>query len=235
MLNMNKSLLNISNGLLLATSLFCASCGKSDRQSAEDLLNEAKDATMEKRFDDARHLIDSLRLAYPREFDVRREALAFEDSLNLLQTREELAVTDSIATFKAFEWEDMKTKFVLEKQEKYQTQGYYVLPRYAGSKNAFSFFPEMEETGKLLLVTIDANRKYSFTEVEVQETSLDNLSVANDAFPQFVSSLSQQEKADIIECYKLAVAFNGYQKAKEQKDKLSMKVRFFERKIKEGK
>lgn len=214
--------------ILSSISLSFYSCSKSDTEAANELLSSARQALLESRFDDARSLIDSLRSAYPREFDVRRAALPFADSVELEQAKFDLNTADSICTFKQFEMQDLQKNFVLEKNEKYQSQGFFVLPKHAGNKSKYTFFPEVEETGKLLLVTIDKNRKYVFNEAKLDENGIDN-------FFNEHSELTAENKADAVQCLKLAVAMCELADAKEQKEKMSLKIRFFEEKIKKEK
>ncbi len=203
---------------------FCSSCNSSN-DSAKEVLAKARMAMSEDKFDDARRMIDSLRTTFPKEFDVRLEAMAFADSVELIEAKKGVVAADSMLTFKEFELADMKSLFVLEKNEKYQSQGFYVLPKYAGNKTKFSFFPEVEESGKMLLVAIDSNRKYLFTEVPVAADGYESI------LKQF--AVSEETKKDVAECYKLAVAFKEYSDAKELKEKLDLKIRFFEKKLKE--
>lgn len=63
--------------------------------AAEALLQTARDAADAQQFDVAHACIDSLRKTYPRAFNTRRDALLFEDTLNLMQARWEYAVADS--------------------------------------------------------------------------------------------------------------------------------------------
>ncbi|MBQ9665275.1 MAG: hypothetical protein IJV33_02225 [Bacteroidaceae bacterium] len=158
----------------------------------------------------------------PSALEQRKEEIRHNDSLELAQARKDLAIADSVCTFKAFELEDLKKQFVFEKQEKYQTKGYYVLPSYAGSKTRFSFFPEVEEGGKLLLVTIDKMRQYSFTEILLDE---------DDCTPQLPQGLSEAMKRDIAQCYLLAKTMQNLQTVQKQQEKQALKVKFFERKL----
>ena len=99
-----------------------------------------------------------------------REAIHQKDSTELAQAQAELTKLDSIITFSTLNVEDEKRHFVFEKQEKYQTMGYWVLPAYKGSKERFTFFPEVEESGKMLLVNIDGKRRYTFAEVNLDSS-----------------------------------------------------------------
>ena len=158
----------------------------------------------------------------PSAVEQRKEDIRRGDSLELLQARTDLAVADSLATFQAFEVEDLKQRFVFEKEEKYQTMGNYVLPSYAGSKTRFSFFPEVEESGKLLLVSIDAKRQYSFAEVDLE---------AEDYTAQLPQGLSDAMKKDIAVCYTFAKAMHDLKASQEQREKLALKVKFYEKKL----
>ena len=158
----------------------------------------------------------------PSMVEQRKAEIREHDSLELAQAKADLATADSIATFKAFELKDLKGMFVFEKQEKYQTVGYYVLPAYQGNKSRFTFFPEVEETGKLLLVSIDKQRKYTFTEI-----TLDDI----DYTTQLPPNLSDAMKKDIDQCYFLAKTMQDLEKAKADKEKMELKVRFYEKKM----
>ena len=122
--------------------------------------------------------------------------------------------------------ETYKGRFVFEKQEKYQTMGYWVLPAYKGSKQRFTFFPEVEEGGKLLLVSIDKQRRYSFTEVDLTN---------EDYSAQLPKGLNKQQLADIGESYAFAKTMKQLKDAQEQQEKMNLKVRFYEEKIRRTK
>lgn len=203
-------------------AVLLSACGTSSSEKAEELLNEARTAVSEARFDDARHMIDSLRSTYPKEVEVRRKALAFSDTLELAEAESLLKVADSVEVFKQMELEDLKQNFVLEKQEKYQSQGYYVLPKHAGNKTNLSFFPEVEESGKLLLVTIDKQRRYTFHEVQIDADGNRDYSAVE---------MSDEQVRDANLCYELAYNIQLYTNSEEQKEELERKVKFYKLKI----
>ncbi len=157
----------------------------------------------------------------PSMVEQRRAEIRRNDSSELAQARSDLAHADSLATFKEFELEDLKKQFVFEKQEKYQTTGYYVLPAYKGSKERFSFFPEVEEGGKLLLVSIDKKRNYTFTEVDME----------TEDYTTQLSTLSDAAKKDVARCHALAQTMHDLAAAKQQQEKMSLKVKFYEKKL----
>ena len=159
----------------------------------------------------------------PSMVEQRKAEIRRNDSLELAQAQHDLQVADSTAAVKVYELDNLKKQFVFEKQEKYQTMGYWVLPAYKGSKERFSFFPEVEEGGKLLLVSIDKRRQYAFTEVDL---------VSDDYTSQLPKGLSDAQKRDVARCYELAKTMKDLDEAQHQQEKMQMKVRFYEEKKK---
>ncbi len=152
-----------------------------------------------------------------------REAIHQKDSTELAQAQAELTKLDSIITFSTLNVEDEKRHFVFEKQEKYQTMGYWVLPAYKGSKERFTFFPEVEESGKMLLVNIDGKRRYTFTEVNLDSSDYQSL---------LPTGLSARQRDDVHRCFTFAKAMHDLDIARKTREKTLTKIRFFERKLK---
>jgi hypothetical protein len=152
-----------------------------------------------------------------------REAIHQKDSTELAQAQAELTKLDSIITFSTLNVEDEKRHFMFEKQEKYQTMGYWVLPAYKGSKERFTFFPEVEESGKMLLVNIDGKRRYTFTEVNLDSSDYQSL---------LPTGLSARQRDDVHRCFTFAKAMHDLDIARKTREKTLTKIRFFERKMK---
>lgn len=152
-----------------------------------------------------------------------REAIHQKDSTELAQAQAELTKLDSIITFSTLNVEDEKRHFVFEKQGKYQTMGYWVLPAYKGSKERFMFFPEVEESGKMLLVNIDGKRRYTFTEVNLDSSDYQSL---------LPTGLSARQRDDVHRCFTFAKAMHDLDIARKTREKTLTKIRFFERKMK---
>ncbi|MBQ6965653.1 MAG: hypothetical protein IJP82_08205 [Bacteroidaceae bacterium] len=158
----------------------------------------------------------------PSLVEQRKAEIRRNDSLELVQALRDLAAADSVATFRELDVKDLKEQFVFEKQEKYQTVGYYVLPGYQGDKSRFTFFPEVEESGKLLLVSIDKKRRYAFMEIDLDE---------EDYMAQLPANLTAAQRNDIHRCYALAKAMHDFDAAKKQQEKMLLKLHFYEEKM----
>ena len=144
-----------------------------------------------------------------------REAIHQKDSTELAQAQAELTKLDSIITFSTLNVEDEKRHFVFEKQEKYQTMGYWVLPAYKGSKERFTFFPEVEESGKMLLVNIDGKRRYTFTEVNLDSSDYQSL---------LPTGLSARQRDDVHRCFTFAKAMHDLDIARKTREKTLTKI-----------
>lgn len=220
-----KSCIYYPSHLLVA--VFFASllvgCGESNKNKAYKLLNDARMAMVQNQYEKAHLLIDSMRTTYPKETDCRRDALVFVDSLELHEAKYEFAKADSSLTFKKLELDEMKQNFVLEKDERYQSVGNYVVPSQAGSKTHLSFFAEVSEDGTMQLVQIDRNRKYHYTTVSLSE---DRGSMA-----LLPTNATAEDALNVEQCYQLAKCFAAVRLSEEEAKKLMVKIRFFEKKL----
>ncbi len=218
-----QSLLFPTYVLLLLSAMMLSSCGESNRTKAYQLLDEARLAMLQNQHMKAHDLIDSLRNSFPKEIACRREALLFVDSLELHEAKYNFAKADSSLTFKRLELDEMKKRFTLEKDERYQSVGYYVVPSQAGNKQNLNFFAEVSEDGTMQLVSIDKNRKYSYTTVSLSE---DRGSMA------LLPPNATADDALIVEqCYQLAKLFAEVKLGEEEVKRLMVKIRFYEKKL----
>lgn len=159
----------------------------------------------------------------PSMLEQRKAEIRRNDSTELAQARveQEKAERDVIRLSQLVD--AYKKRFVFEKEAKYQTVGYWVLPAYKGSKERFSFFPEVEESGKLLLVSINQKREYSFTEVDLSNEDYESL---------LPKGLSAQQRKDVGECFVFAKTMQMLDDVQKYREKMQLKVRFYEEKQK---
>lgn len=82
-------------GILLTISLLFVSCGNSEAKKAQALLQEAQTAYESKNYTLTLQLTDSIKKTYPREFDIRREALHLSTIATEGKILRELETADS--------------------------------------------------------------------------------------------------------------------------------------------
>ncbi|MBO4664747.1 MAG: hypothetical protein J5663_10110 [Bacteroidaceae bacterium] len=167
-----------------------------------------------------------------REIAERREALANADAEKLEDARAVLHWADSVKSFLEFDVQAMKdTLVVLEKNEKYQDKGFYVLKKHAGDKSGLKFFVEVEEEGKVLLVKIDENRKWTFSEVELTKVPAREF-LSGELVRHFIGrDLTDEELADAEQILGFADKMNRLRDAEAAIKKNKMKIEFYEKKI----
>ena len=157
----------------------------------------------------------------PSRAEAYRQSIRLKDSLAMDSARQKLVEAEDNVMQLLKELEAFKQRFVFEKIVKYQTVGYWVLPAYKGGKERFTFFPEVEETGKLLLVSIDKKRRYTFTEVDLDSEDYESL---------LPKGLSERQRQDVGECYAFAKTMKLLEDAQDEHVRMELKVRFYEEK-----
>ncbi len=221
-----KTYINMKNVWILLCTFLWVACTPSNTDNAFELLNQARSAMHQNRYNDAHTLIDSLRHTYPKEVDCRKAALAFYDSLELHEAKFAFAKADSALTFKRLELEDRKKQFVLEKDGRFQSVGNYVVPAHAGSKTHLKFFAEVAEDGTMQIVSIDNKRKYHFTRVAVGD--------ARGSSAILPPNATAKDALAVEQCYQLARLFADVKAGQQEVEKQMLKVRFYEQKLEKG-
>lgn len=118
---------NIS--ILFACAAFmCASCGEDVESKAKGLLDEARVASEAKDFGKARLLLDSLKNTYPKAFKARREAIKLSRDVEYGEQTRSITFYDEQLKQLTEQRDKMLAEFVLEKDTRYQDEGYYMLP-----------------------------------------------------------------------------------------------------------
>ena len=152
----------------------CDSKKDNGEKKAEALLTEARKMIDSEKFDVARLLIDSLRNSYQRAFDARREAIEVMDILEMKEAQHDMAVNDSALTVVQRRISDMKNNFLLEKDPRYQTVGFFKDKQQpASSLHRTCLYAEVDETGQLFLVSVLTGKQIKHDHITL-ETSADN-------------------------------------------------------------
>lgn len=103
--------------LIGATAILVACGGRSDKDKANQLLNEATQQMESKEYSKALLTIDSLRKTYPKDVEARRLALSLYQQVSLRQAQEDLANTDSLMAIVSDEYNQLKAKVERDRSE----------------------------------------------------------------------------------------------------------------------
>lgn len=111
--------------VLLCTILFVG-CSPSDSEQAQALVEEASHLVNNGQWRQARIVMDSLHLTFPKEIAQRRVAKALEDSITYLEAQQTLAYTDTLLPPLIEQADQLIKQFKYEKNENYENHGKYV-------------------------------------------------------------------------------------------------------------
>lgn len=92
-----------------------AGCGNNEKEQAKQLLQEAYEKFEQRKFDEARACIDSLRKTFPNIVEARKGALKLHQEIELEAAQDELAQTDSLLQIANQKLESMREKVEADK------------------------------------------------------------------------------------------------------------------------
>ena len=139
-----------------ALLVLLASCGNSEEKKANLKLDAARTAFAEGDYNEAKMQIDSIKILYPKAFEARKAGIALMQQVELKEQTESLVYLDSMMQVKQEQFDEIKSKFVLEKNEEYQRVGNYFWPTQTVEKNLHRSFLrfQVNEQGVMTMTSI---------------------------------------------------------------------------------
>ena len=126
--------------LLAIAVLALFSCVSKVEDPAEELLSRARVEYENGKYNNARILLDSIKIVSPKAYKtlreaekLRREAMIKENERNVLFYEEELRALTAVR-------DSMAAGFDFTKDKRYQDKGYYTVPSQAIAQNAYNNF-----------------------------------------------------------------------------------------------
>jgi len=149
---MRRLLLPFVASVIAMGSFF--SCNDIEKQ-ADVKLQEAKAAFQQGNFEVAKQLIDSIKVLFPKAFDTRKASLALQREVELAEQHQLIDTIDVKLKETQQAIEDIKDKFVLEKDEQYQRIGNYFDKSQTVEKNIHRSYLrfQVSEEGKLSMTS----------------------------------------------------------------------------------
>ncbi len=143
---------------LLVLSAAC----KNDAKLAARCYETAVQAYMERNYVLARQQIDSIRTLYPSVIDVRRNALILEQQMDVEESTRTIAFEDSILKESHKALESVLPEYRLEKDERFQDMGNYVVPSQNPENNLSRSYlrAQVDEKGRLMLISTYRGSQY---------------------------------------------------------------------------
>jgi hypothetical protein len=163
------------NFLSFAFSLLLLSCSNSE-QEAQTLLNDAKVKLENNDFEAAKKQIDSLRVAFPKEFKVLKEGLSLMRLIDIREQERNIAYCDSLLPIRINEVETLMKGFVFEKDPAYDDIGKYIWKQQTVERNLERCYLRagVNENGEMYLASVYYGKtpmKHTYVELVTKDGS----------------------------------------------------------------
>ncbi len=112
--------------LIIAIAAFVCFTGCGEGKEAQKRLDEAKSMYENKQFIAAKSAIDSINILFPREIEVRKEALTLMRLVEKGECEQNIAYCDSLLPIRIGELDGLKKGFAFEKDTAYDETGNYI-------------------------------------------------------------------------------------------------------------
>ena len=152
--------------LLPAVILVLISSCISDADRAACRIDTARGMIAEGRYSAAKLQLDTVDLLYPRCIEQRQQARHLKDTVMLLEAERTLQYNDSLLRQLQPKADSLVALFRYEKNEKYQSRGYYIHPALMSQNNVSGCFLQAEVGDDTQLVI----RSFYFGNVELDHT-----------------------------------------------------------------
>ena len=143
--------------VILLACLCCTlfSCDDVEKKAGEK-LQAARQAFEQGNYSEAKILIDSIKILYPKAFETRRAGIGLMQEVELEEQQKSLVYLDSMLQAKQQEFDAIKGKYTFEKDAEYQTIGNYLHPSQVIEKNLHRSFLrfQVDENGVMSMTSI---------------------------------------------------------------------------------
>lgn len=185
--------------LLCVTLLSASSCDSTNKQAAA-LLAEAQEAYQAGDYEQARTLADSIKVLYPKAYDVRHQSNRLMQDIELAAEQRNVAWLDSVIAAKQDSLSLMKSRFTLEKDTAYQQTGNYFAPSQVVEKNLHRSYLrfQTDEAGQLSMTSIfcgSSNIHHTSVRVTAPDGSYTETPASSDSY-ETTDKSEHIEKAD---------------------------------------
>lgn len=187
--------------VILLACLCCTlfSCEDVEKKAGEK-LQAAREAFELGNYNEAKILIDSIKMLYPKAFETRRAGIGLMQEVELKEQEKSLVYLDSMLQAKQKDFDAIKGKYTFEKDAEYQNIGNYLHPSQVIEKNLHRSFLrfQVDENGVMSMTSIYCgahNIHHAAVKVTAPDGSFAETPAAKDSYE--TTDLGEKiEKAD---------------------------------------
>ena len=143
--------------VILLACLCCTlfSCEDVEKKAGEK-LQAAREAFELGNYNEAKILIDSIKMLYPKAFETRRAGIGLMQEVELKEQEKSLVYLDSMLQAKQKDFDAIKGKYTFEKDAEYQNIGNYLHPSQVIEQNLHRSFLrfQVDENGVMSMTSI---------------------------------------------------------------------------------
>lgn len=143
--------------VILLACLCCTlfSCEDVEKKAGEK-LQAAREAFELGNYNEAKILIDSIKMLYPKAFETRRAGIGLMQEVELKEQEKSLVYLDSMLQAKQKDFDAIKGKYTFEKDAEYLNIGNYLHPSQVIEKNLHRSFLrfQVDENGVMSMTSI---------------------------------------------------------------------------------
>ena len=151
----------MKQGILLACLCCMLFACENVEKKATEKLEAARTAFKNGDYNEAKNLIDTIKILYPKAFETRRAGIALMQDIELEEQERTLIYLDSLLTTKKQELKNKQSDYVLEKNAEYQEIGNYLTLSQVLEKNLHRSYLrfQVDENGKMSMTSIYHGKK----------------------------------------------------------------------------
>lgn len=139
--------------LILILTLVVVACSDKGKD-ARLMLEDAKKLSEQGQFDDAEHMIDSIRKTYPRAVEQIREGVTLKKEVRIAKNNRQIAICDSLIPLAEANVNALKKQFVFNQNKEYQTKGFYFPKKTPTTILSTYFRSSVTEEGEVYLESV---------------------------------------------------------------------------------
>ncbi|MBQ7823453.1 MAG: hypothetical protein IJ338_04680 [Bacteroidaceae bacterium] len=145
---------------LLGMAAGMMSCSDAD-EKAQARYNRAEQLMNEMRFSEAKLQLDSVRILYPKSYDVIKNGLQLMRTIEMREAERIIVYSDSLLNVLQTQVDPLTKNFVFEKDTAYQKVGFYIHKLQQVERNVERNYlrTQVDETGKLQIASVYFGRK----------------------------------------------------------------------------
>ncbi|MBO7301644.1 MAG: hypothetical protein J6U58_02935 [Bacteroidaceae bacterium] len=155
--------------LFLFLAFILSSCEKSVEEPARILLDKAQTLYEAGNYNSAKQTIDSMGISFPKAYKTRREGEILRRRIMLDEKQRDVEYFTALYDSLAVQRDEMVKSFTLNKNSKYQDEGFYFVPSQSLGANPFNNFLRaiVKESGDAYIMSYYRGNKIGYNTVKV--------------------------------------------------------------------